>query len=98
MDPRRAYPRIAIAAFAGNLAFIGAWVVLITRTNGWLVIGPILLAVFALLRVGGMWLYAARQTENLERARRAAIFTTFLTLAGIGLWVFAALRGPRISL
>ncbi|WP_253993581.1 hypothetical protein [Myxococcus qinghaiensis] len=97
VDPRRAYPRFAIASLLGNVAFLASWGVVLARPSGWLVVGPILLALFVLLRVGGMWLYARQQPEGSDRIRRAALFTTLLALVGVGLWVATALRGPRIS-
>ncbi|MCP3098375.1 hypothetical protein LZ198_05720 [Myxococcus sp. K15C18031901] len=98
VDPRRTYPRFAIASLLGNVAFLGSWGVLLTRPPGWLVVGVILLVAFVVLRVGGMWLYASRQTEDIPRVRRAAIFTTVLAVVAVGLWVYTALRGPRVVL
>ncbi|NTX10055.1 hypothetical protein FJV41_39840 [Myxococcus llanfairpwllgwyngyllgogerychwyrndrobwllllantysiliogogogochensis] len=97
MDTRRAYPRFAIASLLGNVAFLASWGVLLSRPSGWLVAGPILLALFVILRVGGMWLYARQQTEGSPRIRRAALFTTLLAFVGVGLWVLTAVRGPTIS-
>lgn len=97
VDPRRAYPRFAIASLLGNVAFLASWGVVLARPSGWLVVGPILLALFLVFRVGGMWLYARQQPESSDRIRRAAMFTTLLALVGVGLWVATAIRGPRIS-
>lgn len=95
MDPRRTYPRFALASLLGNLCFLAAWAVALMRPAGWQVVGPVLLVAFLVLRVGGMWLYASRQTEGSARARRTAMFTTVLALVAVGLWVFTVLRGPR---
>lgn len=98
MDTRRAYPRYAIASLMGNLALLASWGVLLTRPNGWLIVGVLLLIAFFALRVGGMWLYATAQgEESRQRTRRAAIFTTVLAFVIVGLWVATALRGPRLS-
>lgn len=98
VDPRRTYPRFAVAALLGNIAFLASWGVLLSRPSGWPVVGGILITLFFVLRVGGMWLYASRQTDTAPQARRAAIFTTLIALVGLGLWVFTAVRGPRITL
>ena len=95
MDPRRTYPRFAIASLLGNICFIAAWAAVLMRPSGWQVVGPVMLVAFLVLRVGGMWLYASRQTEGRQQARRTAIFTTVLALVAVGLWVVTVLRGPR---
>jgi low temperature requirement protein LtrA len=89
------YPRFAVAALVGNICFIAAWAAALMRPNGWQVVGPVLLVAFLVLRVGGMWLYASRQTEGRQQARRTAVFTTVLALVAVGLWVATVLRGPR---
>lgn len=95
MDPRRQYPRFAIASLVGNICFIAAWAAALMRPNGWQVVGPVMLVAFLVLRVGGMWLYASRQQEGAAQARRTAVFTTVLALVAVGLWVLTVLRGPR---
>ncbi|WP_426756498.1 hypothetical protein [Myxococcus sp. Y35] len=96
MDTRRAYPRFAIASLLGNIAFLASWAVVLMRPSGWQVIGPILLGLFLVLRVGGMWLFASRHpVEERPRMRRTATFTTVLALIAVGIWVYTVLSGPR---
>ncbi|MBJ6760357.1 hypothetical protein JGU66_06250 [Myxococcaceae bacterium JPH2] len=78
----------------GNIAFIGAWVVVLMHPTGWQVLGPVLLGLFLLIRVGGAWLYASRTPDPSGRVRRSAVATTVIALFAVGLWVFTLLRGP----
>ncbi len=79
----------------GNLAFIAAWGLALTRPAGWRWIGPVLLGVFLALRVGGMWLHALRNPDGTGRTRRAAVLTTGVALLATALWVYTVMRGPR---
>lgn len=94
MDSRRTHPRLALLSLLGNISLVASWAVLLTRPAGWQVVGPVLLVGFLVLRVGGAWFYAARQSGGSSVARRSALFTTALALVAVGLWVFTLLRGP----
>ncbi len=90
------YPRFAAASLLGNIAFLASWAVVLMRPSGWQVVGPFLLGLFLVLRVGGMWLFASRHPEEERpRMRRTATFTTLLALVAVGIWVYTVLRGPR---
>ena len=95
--PKDPAPRITRRGLMllGNLAFIGAWAVVLMRPTGWQVAGPVLLGLFVLIRVGGMWLYASRNPDPTGRTRRTAIATTVVALVAVGLWVFTVVRGPQ---
>ncbi|QRK11885.1 hypothetical protein JQX13_18600 [Archangium violaceum] len=84
--------RLQLVLLLGNLAFIAAWAVALTRPPGWQWIGVVLLAFFVVVRVGGMWL-RARKYPDEGRSRRAAILSTFVAALAVGLWVYTALRG-----
>ncbi len=94
MDPRRAYPRLALVSLLGNLSLVASWAVLLTRPDGWRVVGPVLLVAFLVLRVGGAWFYVSRHQGDPAVARRTAIFTSVLAVVAVGLWFFTLLRGP----
>ncbi|MFP2928902.1 hypothetical protein ACLESO_27625 [Pyxidicoccus sp. 3LG] len=98
MDPRRTYPRLALVSLLGNLSLVASWAVLLTRPQGWQVVGPVLLVAFLVLRVGGAWYYVSRGQADPSHRRRTAIFTTVLAVLAVGLWVFTLLRGPTTSL
>ncbi|WP_226994046.1 hypothetical protein [Myxococcus hansupus] len=69
---------------------------MLMRPTGWQVIGPILLCLFLVLRVGGMWFFASKHPpEEQPRMRRTATFTTVLALIAVGIWVYTVLQGPR---
>lgn len=93
MDARRTNPRLALLSLLGNISLVASWAVLLTRPAGWHVVGPVLLAGFLVLRVGGAWHFALRQSGGSSVARRNAVFTTVLALVAVGLWVFTLLRG-----
>lgn len=96
VDTRRVYPRFAIASLLGNVAFLASWGVVLMRPSGWQVVGPLLLLMFLVLRVGGMWLFASRHPEEERpRMRRTATLTTVLALIAVGIWVYTVLQGPR---
>ncbi|AEI63250.1 hypothetical protein [Corallococcus macrosporus] len=96
MDTRRVYPRFAIASLLGNVAFLASWGVVLMRPSGWQVVGPLLLLMFLVLRVGGMWFFASKHPpEERPRMRRTATFTTVLALIAVGIWVYTVLQGPR---
>ncbi|WNG32857.1 hypothetical protein F0U60_04005 [Archangium minus] len=84
--------RLQLVLLLGNLAFIAAWAVALTRPPGWQWIGVVLLALFVVVRVGGMWL-RARKYPDEGRSRRAAILSTFVAALAVVLWVYTALRG-----
>ncbi|QSQ20955.1 hypothetical protein JY651_37910 [Pyxidicoccus parkwayensis] len=94
MDLRRTQPQLALLSLLGNISLIASWAVLLTRPSGWEVVGPVLLAVFLVLRVGGAWFYALRRSGGSAVARRNALFTTAIAAVAVGLWVFTLLRGP----
>ena len=84
------------AAFVlGNLAFLGAWVLALSRPAGWQWMGPVLLAAFLVLRVGGMWTLSLRAGREDPLARKRAVLYTLVSLAAAGLWVFTVMRGPQ---
>jgi hypothetical protein len=92
---QRAPLPMPVLMLLGNIAFIGAWALLLLRPTGWQVLGPVLLAGFFLVRVGGMWLYVSRNPDPSGRGRRTAIATTVISLLAVGLWVLTLVRGPR---
>jgi hypothetical protein len=87
------FVRLQLLLLLGNVAFIAAWAVALTRPTGWQWVGVALLAFFVAVRVGGMWL-RARQFPDEGRSRRAAILSTFVAALAVALWVYTALRGP----
>lgn len=89
------YVRLQVVLLLGNVAFIGAWAVAVSRPPGWMGIGIVLLALFVAVRVGGMWLRARKYPDETGRSRRAAILSTFVAVLGVALWIYTALRGPR---
>ena len=94
--PSRPAPRYPtqLLFVVGNASFIGAWAMVLTRPQGWRLLGPLLLAVFLGARVGGMWWYARQSTDDTGAVRRAARFTTVLALLAAALWVVTFARGP----
>ena len=94
-------PRIPPAAFQaafvlGNLAFLGAWVLALSRPAGWQWMGPVLLALFLVLRVGGMWtLQPARRQTRTRSPASAPCSTPSSRSRPRGFWVFTVLRGPQ---
>jgi hypothetical protein len=88
------YLRLQLVLLLGNVAFIAAWAVLVTRPPGWLGIGIVLLALFAAVRVGGMWLRAQKYPDPAGRSRRTAVLSTFVAVLGVALWIYTALLGP----
>jgi hypothetical protein len=79
----------------GNLAFIGAWGVTLWRPAGWKVLGLVLIVLFLLLRVGGIWWNVMRYPDDTGRTRRSAVITTVVALLGVALWGFTVVRGTR---
>ena len=106
--PRPSVP-YPVLLLLGNLAFVGAWTLLLFKPAGWLWVGIALVAAFlalrvggtaeqlqgAALRVGGMWWHARHFPLSSGRGRRSAILTTAIALLGVGLWVVSAVRGTR---
>ncbi|MCY1032833.1 hypothetical protein OV207_15290 [Corallococcus sp. BB11-1] len=90
--PSLPYPAVLLL---GNVAFIAAWIVVLKRPEGWQVVGPVLLALFLVLRVGGVWRYAKNNPDPTGRAKRSAVISTVLALLAVALWVFTLLSGPR---
>jgi hypothetical protein len=88
------FVRLQLLLLLGNVAFIAAWAVALTRPAGWQWIGVLLLAFFVVIRVGGMWLRARKYPDEAGRSRRAAILSTGVALLAVVLWVYTALRGP----
>ncbi|OJT25833.1 hypothetical protein BO221_08265 [Archangium sp. Cb G35] len=87
------FARLQLLLLLGNVAFIGAWAVAVSRPPGWKWIGATLLACFVAIRVGGMWV-RARKFPDEGRSRRAAIFSTAVAALAVALWLYTALRGP----
>jgi hypothetical protein len=85
--------RLQLMLLLGNVAFIGAWAVALSRPAGWQWIGVFLLAVFVTLRVGGTWLRARKFPDDAGRSRKAAQLSTVIALLAVALWVYTALRG-----
>jgi hypothetical protein len=86
--------RLQLLLLLGNIAFIAAWGVALTRPSGWQWVGGALLAFFVALRVGGMWLRARRYPDQAGRSRRAALLSIVISALAVALWVYTALRGP----
>jgi len=82
-----------IAFLAGNLAFLGSWVLALSQPRGWQWMGPVLVGLFLVLRVGGMWLLTLRAGSEDPQARKRAVLYTLVALAAAGFWVFTVLRG-----
>ncbi|WP_375770000.1 hypothetical protein NR798_03680 [Archangium gephyra] len=87
------FARLQLMLLLGNVAFIGAWAVAVTRPAGWKWIGTALLAIFVAIRVGGMWL-RARKFPDEGRSRRAAIFSTAVAALAVFMWLYTAFRAP----
>ncbi|HEX8821373.1 MAG TPA: hypothetical protein VF794_15715 [Archangium sp.] len=88
--------RLQMMLLLGNVAFIGAWAVALTRPAGWQWIGVLLLAFFVALRVGGTWLRARKFPEEAGRSRRAVILSTAIAALAVALWVYTAFRAPAV--
>lgn len=86
--------RLQLLLLLGNIAFIAAWALALTRPTGWQWIGVLLLAFFVAVRVGGMWVRAKQFPDVAGRTRRAAILSTVVALLAVAMWVYTALR-PR---
>ncbi|WP_223639482.1 hypothetical protein [Corallococcus sp. EGB] len=86
------YPALMLL---GNVAFIASWIVILKRPEGWQVVGPLLLALFLALRVGGVWRYALDTVDPTGRMKRSAILSTVLAALAVGLWGYTWLSGPR---
>ncbi|MFY0526511.1 hypothetical protein ACN28I_26345 [Archangium gephyra] len=87
------FARLQMMLLLGNVAFIGAWAVALTRPAGWQWIGATLLAFFVAIRVGGMWL-RARKFPDEGRSRRAAILSSAIAALAVAMWLYTAFRGP----
>lgn len=85
--------RLQMLLLLGNVAFIAAWAVALTRPAGWQWIGATLLAFFVAVRVGGMWV-RARKFPDGGRSRRAAILSTAIAALAVVMWLYTAFRGP----
>ncbi len=96
MQRIRPNPRLLLFSFAGNIAFIGSWLVVLRKPSGWLALSIALLATFLVLRVGGAW-WQVRQApaEATAHFRRAAVITTVLAMVAVGLWTFSVIYGAR---
>lgn len=90
--PTLPYPALMLL---GNVAFIASWIVILKRPEGWQVVGPVLLALFLALRVGGVWKYALGNPDPAGRVKRSAILSTVLAVLAVGLWGYTWLSGPR---
>ncbi|WP_171450041.1 hypothetical protein [Corallococcus carmarthensis] len=90
--PTLPYPALMLL---GNVAFIASWIVILKRPEGWQVVGPVLLALFLGLRVGGVWKYALATPDPAGRLKRSAIFSTVLAVLAVGLWGYTWLSGSR---
>jgi hypothetical protein len=88
------FVRLQLLLLLGNVAFIAAWAVALTRPAGWQWIGVLLLAFFVVVRVGGMWLRARKYPDQAGRSRKAAVLSTVVAVLAVALWVYTALRGP----
>jgi hypothetical protein len=87
------FARLQLLLLLGNVAFIGAWAVAVSRPPGWKWIGFALLAAFVAVRVGGMWV-RARKFPDEGRSRRAALFSTAVAALAVAMWLYTAFRGP----
>jgi len=88
------FARLQLMLLLGNVAFIGAWAVALSRPAGWQWMGVLLLAFFVALRVGGVWLRARKFPDDTGRSRKAAQLSTAIAALAVALWVYTALRGP----
>jgi hypothetical protein len=86
--------RLQVFLLLGNIAFIAAWAIALSRPAGWQWMGVLLLAFFVAVRVGGTWLRARQFPDESGRSRRAAILSTVVALLAVALWVYTALRAP----
>lgn len=85
--------RLQLLMLLGNIAFIAAWAVALTRPAGWPWVGGALLASFVAIRVGGTWARVRRFPDETGNSRRAAVLSTVIAALAVALWVFTALRG-----
>jgi uncharacterized membrane protein SirB2 len=88
------FARLQLMLLLGNVAFIGAWAVAVSRPAGWQWIGAALLAVFVAIRVGGTWVRAKKFPDVEGRTRRAAFFSTAIAALAVAMWLYTAFRGP----
>jgi len=86
------YLRLQLALLFANVVFIAAWFMALKRPAGWQWMGGALLALFVVVRVGGMWLRARKYPDEAGRSRRAAILSTLVAVLAVALWVYTALR------
>lgn len=86
-----------VAFLAGNLAFLGSWVLALSQPRGWQWLGPALVGLFLLLRVGGMWLLTLRAGSEDPQARKRAVLYTLVALAAAGFWVVTVMRGVPVE-
>ncbi len=82
-----------VVFLVGNLAFLASWVLALSQPRGWQWMGPVLLGVFLLLRVGGMWTLTLRAGAEDPLARKRAVLYTLVALAAAGFWVVTVMRG-----
>ena len=87
------FVRLQLLLLLGNIAFIGAWALAVTKPPGWQWGGGVLLAFFVAVRVGGTWLRTRRFPDATGRSQRAVVLSTAVAALAVALWIYTALRG-----
>jgi hypothetical protein len=87
------FARLQAFLVLGNVALIAAWALVLIRPTGWQWMGPLLLAFFVLVRIGGVWT-RVREAPDGGRTRRAALLSTAIAAIAVALWLYTALLGP----
>jgi hypothetical protein len=90
----RNYPPWLLGArLLGTAALIGGLLVTVQRGVAPLWVGPVLIGVFLLLRVGSEWALALLYPDAEGRSRRSAILNTAIAVAVVGFWFYMRRRG-----
>jgi hypothetical protein len=91
---RRLPPWLLGARLVGTVLLIAALAVSMKRPVGSPWLGPLLIGLFFLVRVGSEWTYVLREPEASGLRRRSAILSTLLALGLTCFWVYIWVTGP----
>jgi hypothetical protein len=90
----RTYPSWIIAArLLGTIALLVAIAAVLQPRAIDPRLGPVFIAVFVVLRLGGEWLLALRSPDPEGRYRRSAILNTLIAVAVVVFWFVLRRRG-----
>jgi hypothetical protein len=78
----------------GTVLLIAAVAVAMKRPVGPPWLGPVLIGLFFIVRVGSEWSYALREPEASGTRRRSAMLSTLLALGLTAFWVYLWMYGP----